>query len=82
MIENIHRQLISELLNINEDFHQSRKRAHHAIDKLKVSIGPEEWNQSYRIAVFLAIKDAEMSHSLGESLFDDDMTEIGESDFE
>lgn len=85
-MENAHRQLVNELRVINRDFRQARKRANHAIEKLRVEIGPERWNQSYRIATFLAIKDAEILHTVGGSLYgedeDDGLVELREEDFE
>jgi len=51
------KQLAVKLNELRENVESVHKKIQHEIAQLKVMIGPDEWNESYRIAAYLALKN-------------------------
>ena len=51
-------RLVQELTELRREMELFQKRISHKIDEIKVEVGPEAWDNTFRIACYLAIRDA------------------------
>lgn len=50
-------RLVQELTGLRREMELFQKRVSHKIDEIKVEVGPEAWDNTFRLACYLAIRD-------------------------